>query len=387
MTRVLLVPDLPIEHWPSMDRYASRLVQHMDANALGLEISVAGEIGSLTVDQGSRSPGLRESGSGTHRLEPTPTPSEFGRYLARYWFYPRRIKRRTADVMHVLDHSYGHLLNAESEAVRVLTVHDLFPVLMIERPAVGLRERIRNKLLASVLTGMKRADAWIVATEWLREQLADWLGNSSGIHVIPYGIDDAFFEQPGESPSETRRRWKIPEESFLILHVGSADRRKNMPAVIAVLGELRKTGVDAWLLQVGGTLTPEHTAELGDRGLDSFTRQVGAVSEADLRLAYHAADALLFPSHYEGFGLPVLEAMASRLPAVTSGAGGLAEVAGDAAVVVGGREFKPYAEAMERIAGDFEWRKELVNRGLERAARFTWAETARKTAEVYKSLV
>lgn len=385
MKHILLVPDLPIEHWPSMDRYASRLVQQITDHASGLEISVASEIGSLTVDEGTRVPGRRESGSGTHRLEPTPTPSEFGRYLARYWFYPRRIKRTPADVLHVLDHSYAHVLNGESRT-SVVTVHDLFPVIMLERSPSGLRERIRNRMLGKVLSGMRRANAWIVATDWLRGQLAEWLGKDEDIHVIPYGIDDAFFEQPGESQSETRRRWKIPEEAFLVLHVGSADRRKNLPAVIAVLGELRDTGIDAWLLQVGGTLTQGQTSELADRGLEPFTRQVGAVSENDLRLAYHAADVLLFPSHYEGFGLPVLEAMASRLPAVTSGAGGLAEVAGEAAIVVGGRDFQPYTDALRRIANDGQWRKELVNRGLERAARFTWSETAKKTVEVYRSL-
>jgi glycosyltransferase involved in cell wall biosynthesis len=114
---------------------------------------------------------------------------------------------------------------------------------------------------------------------------------------------------------------------------------------------------------------------------------VGEATEAELRAGYRAADVLLFPSHYEGFGFPVLEAMASGLPVVTSGAGGLAEVAGDAAIVVGGREVEPYVVALRRLVTNTSWREQLVRRGLERAKRFRWVETARKTAELYRSLL
>ena len=85
---------------------------------------------------------------------------------------------------------------------------------------------------------------------------------------------------------------------------------------------LRSEGVEAWLLQVGGTLTPEHVADAHARNLTETLTTLGSTNEADLRAAYRASDVLLFPSLYEGFGFPVLEAMASELPVVTSGAGG-----------------------------------------------------------------
>ncbi len=292
-----------------------------------------------------------------------------------------------ADIVHILDHSYAHIVLSEKNRPRVVTVHDLFPVITLRQSVGGWRERFRNYLLGRVVKGIKRADAWIVATEWLREQLAEWLGTSKNLHVIPYGVDDAFFEEPEEERSLKRAQWGIPESAFVVLHVGSVDKRKNIPAVIAVLEDLRTSGVDAWFLQVGGVLTPEQHTELAKRNVSDYVTQVGPVTEGDLRSAYHASDLLLFPSHYEGFGFPVLEAMASGLPVVTSGAGGLTEVAGDAAVVVGGREIEPYADAARSIASDSDFRDALIARGKKRATQFTWARAATDTAKAYENLV
>ncbi|UCF41214.1 MAG: glycosyltransferase family 4 protein [Gemmatimonadota bacterium] len=379
MTSVVLVPDLPIERWPSMDRYASRLAAGLERHEPELEVSIAGKIASLTVD-------AADGGAATHRLPPSGVGG-VRRYLARYWTYPRRVRRLPGDVMHVLDHSYGHVLLRSRDRPAVVTVHDLLPLITVRRGARSFREWLRNWLLERVLEGVRRADAWIVGTEWLEGELGTWLERRTGIHVVPFGVDDAFFEAPAESRDATRVRWGLPENAFVVLHVGSVGERKNIPTVIAAVAGLRSAGVDAWLLQVGGTFTGAQRAELAQRGIQGYVRAVGEAAEPDLRAAYRASDLLLFPSKYEGFGFPVLEAMASGVPAVCSGAGGLSEVAGDAAVVVGGRETKPYVNALRRLAEDRGWREELVARGRERAARYRWAETARQTAEVYRSLV
>jgi glycosyltransferase involved in cell wall biosynthesis len=366
-----------------MDRYASRLIEHLRKYATDLDVQVAGRIAALTTERTRRT----RSGPLPIPLLPTPGVQEARRYLARYWRYPRRVRAQPADLIHVLDHSYAHVLRAARKVPTVITVHDLLPVMTVERGAEGVRDRIRNRLLDWVLNALRQADAWIVGTEWMRGELADWLGHAERIHVIPYGVDDGFFTGVQETPTETRKRLDIPQKAFLVLHVGSVGPRKNLPAVIAAVHGLRAGGTDAWLLQVGGTLTQDQKEDLAARGLAARVRSLGEASEPELRAAYRAADVLLFPSHYEGFGFPVLEAMASALPVVTSGAGGLAEVAGDAAIVVGGREVEPYVTALKRLAGNPTWRAQLVSRGLERAKRFRWVETARQTAEVYRSLL
>jgi glycosyltransferase involved in cell wall biosynthesis len=374
---VLLVPDLASERWPSMDRYASRLATLLPAAAPGFAFELATPIASLTSDAGGA---LDVPDTGAD------APGELRRYFDRYVRYPLRVARHAPDLVHVLDHSYAHIVKTHRGRTLV-TVHDLLPVIAVRRRATSVRERVRNTLLHRVLRGLRRAKAWIVATEWLRTELSEWLGHDDAIHVVPYGVDEAFFFPTDESRRDTRDRLGLPGDAYVVLHVGSTVERKNVPAVMAGVAGLRARGVPAWLLQIGGRFTHRQLADLDASALGACTVQRPEAPERELRAAYRAADVLLFPSHYEGFGLPLLEAMASGLPIVTSGAAALAEVAGDAAVVVASRDPERFVDALARLAGDPVAAGALSAKGRERARRFTWAETARRTAEVYRGLV
>src|SRR5438309_9179350 len=393
MPRILLVPDLPLDHSPVMDKYGHRLHDWLESGEPTLEVRLAAHIGELTRETRDG----RSSGGfvrwWTQPVDPArvvlPGPLQGPqRYVARYFFYPQRLKReaKRADVVHILDHAYAHMLARTRRRPGVVTVHDLMPVIVLRSPTGGWREGIRNRFLKGTLKALRQADRYIVGTEWLKRELATWLGDDRKISVVPFGVDRAFFSEAPNARVRGRADWRIPDEAFVVLHVGSTVERKNVPLVINTVARLR-TEADAYLLQVGGRLTGDQEQLIERLGLRRFVRTVPFADESTLRRAYRAADVLLFPSLYEGFGYPVIEAFASGLPVVTSGAGGLKEVGGDAVVVVEGRDPAAYVQALERLNDDAMQREELIERGRARARTFTWQRTAEHTAEVYRSLL
>jgi glycosyltransferase involved in cell wall biosynthesis len=378
-----------------MDKYAHRLHDWLESTALqnGFEVRLAAHIGALTREMVNG----RSSGGFVRWWTQPVDPSRVilpgpllgpQRYAARYFFYPQRLRReaKRADVVHILDHSYAHLLASARRRPVVVTVHDLMPVIVLRSPTDGWREGVRNRFLRTALKALRQADAFIVGTEWLKGELATWLGDDRRIRVVPFGVDRAFFGESGVARERGRRDWRIPEDAFVVLHVGSTVDRKNVPLVLQTVARLRQHA-DAYLLQVGGRFTGEQEQLIDRLDLRRAVRSVAAADETTLRRAYRAADVLLFPSLYEGFGFPVLEAFASGLPVVTSGAGGLKEVGGDAVVVVEGRDPAAYLEALESLSDDAEQREDLIQKGWSRARSYTWQRTAEQTAEVYREFL
>jgi glycosyltransferase involved in cell wall biosynthesis len=376
-----------------MDKYAHRLHDWLESTNPGFEVRLAAHIGALTREMVNG----RTSGGFVRWWTQPVDPSRVilpgpllgpQRYAARYFFYPQRLKReaKRADVVHILDQSYAHLLASARRRPVVVTVHDLMPVIVLRSPTDGWREGVRNRFLRQALKALRQADAFIVGTEWLKGELATWLGDDRRIRVVPFGVDRAFFGESGVARERGRRDWRIPEDAFVVLHVGSTVDRKNVPLVLQTVARLRQNA-DAYLLQVGGRFSGEQEQLIDRLDLRRAVRSVAAADETTLRRAYRAADVLLFPSLYEGFGFPVLEAFASGLPVVTSGAGGLKEVGGDAVVVVEGRDPAAYLEALERLSDDSDEREELIQKGWSRARSYTWQRTAEQTAEVYREFL
>jgi glycosyltransferase involved in cell wall biosynthesis len=220
----------------------------------------------------------------------------------------------------------------------------------------------------------RRAARVLAVSELTRRDLIDLYGiPEEKIVVTPNGVDPAF--RP-EGPS--------PDGEPYALFVGALQPRKDAAAAIealALIGDgaprLVVVGQDK-----GGRAEAERSAE--HNGLAARVEFRGHVPQEELAALYRGAACLVFPSRYEGFGLPVLEAMASGTPVVATTAGALPEVAGGAAILVEERNPVALAGGIERALAD---RERLVASGLERARQFTWAETARRTLNVYRELL
>jgi glycosyltransferase involved in cell wall biosynthesis len=177
-------------------------------------------------------------------------------------------------------------------------------------------------------------------------------------------------------------------EPGFILMIGSLDKRRNLPRLLEAYSRLRQQGEHRPLVvigrhQHGPDLRP---ALLEKFGLTGFVHFVGYVAARDLPAFYSAADLFVFPSLYEGFGTPPLEAMACGTPVVCSNTTSLPEVVGDAAILVDPQSVDTIADGMQRVLADPDLRADLRIRGFIRADEFSWERTAQKTLEVYQKV-
>jgi glycosyltransferase involved in cell wall biosynthesis len=312
-------------------------------NLLGLLPELAG--GELRFAALTRRPDLVPPG-----VEPVHVPARF-QEARMLWTVSRALRRLGAGLAH-----FQHALPLSCPCPAVVTVHDL----SFERdPSVmGIRDRLTFR--AVVPRAARRAARVLAVSERTKQDLVELYAiDPARIVVTPHGVDPIF--GPG----------KAREDSYL-LFVGAVQRRKNPLAVAEAAAELGMR-----LVVVGPNRDAGLVHALEKRGADVR----GYVAKEELGELYRGAAALVLPSRYEGFGLPVIEAMASGTPVVAAPDAALREIAGEAAVFV---EPTQLAAGIRRALAE---RDELVAAGLRRAAQFSWDETARRTIAVYREVL
>ncbi len=205
------------------------------------------------------------------------------------------------------------------------------------------------------------------------------------IGVAPLGVSEPF------TPAGSASRCALPQgiSDPFVLHVGDLHERRNLATVVdAVLGARRHFGgasaVSLVLAGVDRGVGDAICAIAAQAGVPEAVVKLGAVSEELLVSLYRCATALVYPSLYEGFGLPVLEAMACGTPVIASRAASIPEVAGDAGMLLDPLDVAAWTEAIVNVVNDEDRRAEMRSRGLARAASFTWARTAALTAQAYR---
>lgn len=228
----------------------------------------------------------------------------------------------------------------------------------------------------------KTADCILTPSETARDELAKILGVPVGKFVVtPEGAKDIFRQPIAEERLRAVRR-KYDLEGEFILHVGLIWGSKNfgvLPEVLEIINRQRPLV----LVHAG---KPQRWGDGEGTTTSRFLKRLGFVPDEDLASLYQSAMALVFPSLYEGFGIPIVEAFASGCPVVTANWGTMKEVGGDAALLVDVRKPEEIAAAVLRLSAEPGLRQELQSRGFERAKRFTWQETARLTLEAFRSV-
>jgi len=291
-------------------------------------------------------------------------------------YVPRLAKRRGCDLVHSLA-STAPLWGA---VPRVTTIHDL-NYLKVPDAHFGLRGLGMRVLVPAAARRSRRI---LVDAASTRADLSADLGTPADkIDVVPLGVSPPP-AVPVEAAARARASLSLPADRPLVLSVSAKRPHKNLERLLQALAAT--PGEHRPLLVVPGYPT-EYEAELRRRavelGVAEDVRWPSWVSPADLEGLYAAAACLVFPSLYEGFGLPVLEAMARGVPVASSNRSSLPEVAGDAALLFDPEDPAAIARAMTRLLSDRELRERLGRAGRERAAAFTWERTAELTAASY----
>lgn len=303
--------------------------------------------------------------------------------LYEVWMADRRPPPQTVCGDLDVVHSTGPAIPPPGGAKLVVTVHDLAPIRFADR--YPRRARALFKRAAAITTA--EAARVICPSRSTALDVEEFYGVArERIRVVPHGVEMA--DLGIHAAEELWQRRGITEP--YLLWVGTQEKRKNVIAVLDAFTRVAPRHPQLSLVLHGpnGWLGDEVGEGLRHRGMHTRTIvSEGSLPRSELAALYARASAFVYPSLYEGFGMPVLEAMACGTPVVTSNISALPETAGGAALLVDPLDDVALAESVERIISDSTLAEDLSRRGQKRAAGFTWAEAARKTWAVYEEVV
>jgi glycosyltransferase involved in cell wall biosynthesis len=339
-----------------------------------------------------------QTGESRHSMPPSPesmgqrflrSPVPLTRNLAKVWFeqisFPRACRDEGVEVTHV-PYFAPPLVGGEKT---VVTIHDLIPLVLPAYRGSTL-VRLYTRLVSA---GAQRAAAIVTDSQASRDDILRLLrADPAKVHVIPLAADERFKPvQDARRVQRVREKYGLPHK--YVLYLGGFDQRKNLSTLLAAYAAVDADLVRQTPLVIGGRLPsrdsdffPDPRAMVRRWNLEGVVTFVGWVAEEDKPVLYSEASLFVFPSFYEGFGLPVLEAMCCGAPVIASEAASLPEISGDAAVLFAPHDVQGLAQALTELLQDSPRRAQLGAKGLERAQLFSWEKTVAQTLEVYESV-
>jgi glycosyltransferase involved in cell wall biosynthesis len=296
---------------------------------------------------------------------------------------PLALKREGVSLFHAPHYVLPPLVPCRS----VVTIHDcihlMFPQYLPNRLALTYAR-------ASIAMAARRATRVLTVSESSKRDILRFVDvEPSKIDVIYNAYDERFGVEPREEDVErVRERFQLHDP--FVLYAGNVKPHKNLERLIDAFQVVRKRGVDNLKLVLIGDDISKYAAlrrAVHRHQLHQHVRFLGFVPEETLAVMYRLASVFVFPSLYEGFGLPPLEAMASGTPVVTSNLSSLPEVAGDAAVLVDPYDPEAIADGMYRVLTDDMLRYSMRAKGIERARQFSWEQSVRRVHDIYQKVL
>ncbi len=302
--------------------------------------------------------------------------------IGEQWRIPRAAARARATLLHEPHYVLPPLIRCPT----VVTIHDCihlrFPEYLPSRAAFAYAHTM-------IRLAARKADRVLTVSDASKRDILHYTGVAPEKVVVVHNGLDARFATVPDADAVDRVRQRFQLDHPFVLYVGNIKPHKNLERLIAAFASMRADGPDGLKLVVIGDETSKHPGlrqAVHRHRLDKHVRFFGFQPAATLVTFYRLARAFVFPSLYEGFGLPPLEAMANGTPVVTSNVSSLPEVAGNAALLVDPYDVASIAEGIRRAVTDEALRADLISKGRARAREFSWARAAADTLAVYREV-
>jgi glycosyltransferase involved in cell wall biosynthesis len=380
--RVAVIADYLEEGWPSMDLVADMLFDRLQReHAASIEASL---VRPVLTRRAGRLPGA-------NRLQWLPA---LDRVANRLWDYPRFVARFDSrfDLFHIVDHSYAQLVHRLPAERTIVTCHDLDTFRSVLDPELEPRSAPFRAMTRHILSGLRKAGHVACDSHATRDALVARAGVSSDrTTVVPNGPHPSCSPEAEPAADVEAARLLGPRHAHTdILHVGSTIARKRIDVLLRVLEALRATHPNVRLVRVGGPFTAAQQALARELGLANAIAVLPMLDRSTLAAVYRRSAVVLMPSEREGFGLPVLEALACGTPVVASDVEAMREVGGFAAAYCPVDDIDAWHRTVSRLLDErsqhpAQWtlRREA---GMRRAAAFSWSRYANDVAVIYARL-